>query len=88
MDIGFFGARAVTARDGLMESDLDEAQVKQHMASASAVVVGIVDSSKFGGSALSAFALPQEIDRIITDAQAPASIVGELRAQDIVVDLV
>ncbi len=88
VDIGFFGARAVTARDGLMESDLDEAQVKQHMASASAVVVGVVDSSKFGGSALSAFALPQEIDRIITDAQAPASIVGELRAQDIVVDLV
>src|SRR5215213_7110006 len=34
VDIGFFGARAVTAQDGLMESDLDEAQVKQHMVSA------------------------------------------------------
>jgi DeoR/GlpR family transcriptional regulator of sugar metabolism len=88
VDIGLFGARAVTAQDGLMESDLDEAQVKQHMVSASGVVVGIFDSSKFGGTALSAFALPQEIDRIITDAQAPAAIVQELRAQEIVVDLV
>src|SRR6476660_6502739 len=29
VDIGFFGARGVTARDGLMESDIEEAQLKQ-----------------------------------------------------------
>jgi DeoR family fructose operon transcriptional repressor len=78
----------VTARDGLMEADLDEAQLKQQMVRASGMVVGIVDSSKFGTMAFSAFALPREIDRIITDENAPASMVNELRAHDIAVDLV
>jgi DeoR/GlpR family transcriptional regulator of sugar metabolism len=88
VDIGFFGARGVTARDGLMESDIEEAQLKQQMARASRVVVGIVDSSKFGATAFSAFALPQEIGRIITDEEAPLEIVEDLRSQGIQVDLV
>ena len=88
VDSGFFGARGVTARDGLMESELDEAQLKQQLVSASGLVVGIVDSSKFGTLSFSAFALPHEIDRIITDERAPEPIVRELRALDIDVDLV
>jgi DeoR family transcriptional regulator, fructose operon transcriptional repressor len=80
--------RGVTAQDGLMEADIDEAQLKQQLASASGRVIGIVDASKFGVVAFSAFALPHEIDRIITDIGAPAAIVEELRARDIIVDLV
>ncbi len=87
VDIGFFGARAVTA-DGLMEGDLDEALLKQRMVQASAHTVGIVDSSKFGTTAFSVFALPHELDRIITDEGAPAEIVAALRARNVVVDLV
>jgi DeoR/GlpR family transcriptional regulator of sugar metabolism len=88
VDIGFFGARGVTARDGLMESELDEAQLKQQLVSASRIVVGIVDSSKFGTMAFSAFALPHEIDRIITDERAPTAMIADLRALNIAVDLV
>lgn len=88
VDIGFFGARAVTGHDGMMESDLEEAQLKQRLVQACAVVVGIVDSSKFGNTTFSIFALPHEIDRIITDEAAPAEAVKELRAHDITVDLV
>ena len=88
VDIGFFGARGVTAQDGLMESDLDEAQLKQRMVSSSSVVVGIVDASKFGALAFSAFALPGEIDRIISDETAPGFIVDDLRAQGVNVNLV
>lgn len=87
VDIGFFGARAVSA-DGLMEADLDEAQLKQRMVQIAAVTVGIVDSSKFGSTAFSVFALPHELDRVITDEAAPAAIVEALRAQEIAVDLV
>jgi DeoR/GlpR family transcriptional regulator of sugar metabolism len=87
-DVGFFGARGLTARDGLMESDIEEAQLKQQMVSASEMVVGVVDSSKFGATAFSAFALPQETDRIITDEGAPADVVEELHAFGIRVDLV
>src|SRR3954453_4530589 len=67
VDSGFFGARGVTPRDGLMESELDEAQMKKQLVSASGLVVGIVDSSKFGTMSFSAFALPHEIGTIITD---------------------
>lgn len=88
VDIGLFGARGLTARDGLMESEISEAQLKQQMVSASGLVIGIVDSSKFGVVAFSAFALPHEIDRIITDEGAPALMVSELRERDITVTLV
>jgi DeoR/GlpR family transcriptional regulator of sugar metabolism len=88
VDIGLFGARGLTARDGLMESEISEAQLKQQLVSASALVIGIVDSSKFGVMAFSAFALPHEIDRIITDAGAPALMVSQLRESDISVTLV
>jgi DeoR/GlpR family transcriptional regulator of sugar metabolism len=88
LDIGFFGAAGVTARDGLMESDIDEAQLKQSMVGLSGIVVGVVDSTKFGVTQLNAFALPRELDRLITDRAAPAAIVAGLRQQDVVVDLV
>src|SRR2546421_5050187 len=38
-DLGFFGAHAVTAQDGLMESNLDESELKQLVVGASRVVV-------------------------------------------------
>jgi DeoR/GlpR family transcriptional regulator of sugar metabolism len=87
-DLGFFGARALNAADGLMEANIEEAQMKQQMMRACGVVVGIVDSSKFGATSFSAFALPHEIHRIITDTHAPPSVVVDLRAQGIAVDLV
>jgi DeoR/GlpR family transcriptional regulator of sugar metabolism len=87
VDIGFFGARAVTG-EGLMEADIDESQLKQRLVQVSALTVGIVDSSKFGGNAFSVFALPHEIDRVITDEAAAPAVVAELRGHDIAVDLV
>ena len=88
LDLGFFGARGVTAGDGLMEGNLDEAQLKQLMVQASTEVVGIVDSSKFDDMSFSVFALPHEIHRLITDEAAPAAIIAALRAQGVKVDLV
>lgn len=88
IDLGFFGARGLTPRDGLMEGDLDEAQLKHSMVKAADAVIGIADSSKFGSRFLSAFALPDEVHRLITDTQAPAALVAELRARGIQVDLV
>lgn len=88
VDISFFGARAVTAHDGLMESDLDEAGLKRRVVHRSKQVIGIADASKFGDVAFSVFALPQEISRVITDTAAPLEIVADLRAQGVIVDLV
>jgi DeoR/GlpR family transcriptional regulator of sugar metabolism len=52
------------------------------------VVVGIVDSSKFDSRSFSVFALPQEIDRLITDAGAPPALVAALLTQGVNTDLV
>jgi DeoR/GlpR family transcriptional regulator of sugar metabolism len=88
VDIGFFGARGITARDGMTETDIAEAALKQRMVHQSTLVVGVIDSSKFGATYFSAFALPHEIDRIITDANAPLDVVNDLRSRNITVDLV
>lgn len=88
VDIGFFGARGVTAGDGLMESDLDEAQLKQRMVKASTAVVGLADASKFGSKFFSVFALPGEVHRLITDIRAPAGITSALKDQGVQVDSV
>jgi DeoR/GlpR family transcriptional regulator of sugar metabolism len=88
IDMGFFGARGVTPPDGLMESDLDEAQLKQRMVKISSTVVGIIDASKFGAKFFSVFALPKEINRIITGLRVPAATVSELQASQIQVTLV
>jgi DeoR/GlpR family transcriptional regulator of sugar metabolism len=87
IDAGFFGAQAVTA-EGLMEGDLDEAQLKQRMVQIAALTVGIVDSSKFGKTAFSVFALPHELDRVITDAAAPPHVIDALQRKEIAVELV
>lgn len=88
VDLGLFGARGVTVRDGLMEGDIDEAQLKQQLVSASNQVIGIVDHSKFGTMGFSAFALPHEITRIITDSDAPPEAVAGLRDQGVEIELV
>ncbi|MFN8483986.1 MAG: hypothetical protein U0768_13190 [Anaerolineae bacterium] len=58
---------------------MEEAQLKGLMVGTSALVVGTVDSSKFGALGFSAFALPHEIDRVITDDNAPPQMVAEQR---------
>ena len=78
----------LSGHQGHAETDLDEAQLKQKMVRISNVVIGVVDATKFGMAQFSAFALPAEIDRIITDTRAPATIVNDLVAQSMNVDLV
>jgi DeoR/GlpR family transcriptional regulator of sugar metabolism len=87
-DIGFFGACGITARNGLTEIDLDEAQIKQHMVQISDRVVCVADSTKLGDVHVHAFALPEDVDHIISDTGAPADVVAELRALDLAVELV
>jgi len=88
VDIGFFGAAGISAADGLTEIDVNEAQLKQQMVRSSATVVGIVDSSKWGQIHVSAFALPDELDLIISDTGAPRELVAQLQERDVEVRLV
>lgn len=88
VEIGFFGARGISPRDGMTETDLGEATLKRQMVEAARTVVGVVDSSKFGQVHLSAFALPHEIDQIITDDAASPAELEALRAAGVAVEVV
>jgi len=88
VDIGFFCAQGVSARHGLSDSDVDEAQLKRQLVRAASVVVGVANASALGTTAFSAFALPHEISRIITASAAPRTAVEALRSRAIAVDLV
>ena len=76
--IVFLGANGIDINLGFTTSDPEEASVKQaYIANAQESIV-LADSTKFGNVFPSAFALPETIDRIITDMQAPQNTIDSL----------
>ncbi|MCB0043854.1 MAG: DeoR/GlpR transcriptional regulator [Caldilineaceae bacterium] len=67
VDVAFLSCRAFTMKNGMMESDLREAQIKRYMAQAAQRTFAIIDHSKFGGSYTASSLLPEEIDNMISD---------------------
>ncbi len=64
----FFGARGVTLRDGLTDTNLFEVELKQAMVEISDQVYVLIDSSKFNVVGFSSFASINKVTAIITDA--------------------
>lgn len=85
--IGFFGARGVTVEHGLTDVNLQEANVKTKMIERCQEVVAITDSSKFGEVSLVSFAAIDRVNRVITDANAPADALDQLRARGVTVTI-
>lgn len=63
---GFFSARGLTLRQGLSESNIQEAQLKALMIQHSQQVIAVVDSTKLGQTSFSSFCPFDRIDRLIT----------------------
>ena len=63
----FLGARGITVRDGLTDSNLLEVELKQAMVEIASELIAIVDSSKFNVIGFSSFAPAERISTIITD---------------------
>ncbi len=84
----FMSTVGLDADFGLTTLDIMEAQLNQRMIASAAQVTVLADSSKFGHRSLSLIADFQSVDRVITDASAPADQVKKLRAKDIEVILV
>ncbi len=85
--VGFFGARGVTLEHGLTDVHLQEANIKMKMMERCQQVVGLLDATKFGEVSLISFAPVDKIQRIITDAAAPADLVAGLREHGVTMDL-
>jgi DeoR/GlpR family transcriptional regulator of sugar metabolism len=88
IQIGFFGARGVTAEEGLTDVNLNEVAMKRVMVGRCRQVVGMIDARKWGKVAASTFASLEQIDTLITDQDAPTDLVRQIQAQQVEVTLV
>ncbi|NBW74032.1 MAG: DeoR/GlpR transcriptional regulator, partial [Microbacteriaceae bacterium] len=69
--VAFLGANGVSLEAGFTTADQDEALVKRLMIANSTEKILLADNSKFGAAYPAVFAKFNEIDRIITDINAP-----------------
>jgi len=69
--VAFLGANGVSLDAGFTTADQDEAMVKRLMIANSTETVLLADNSKFGAAYPAVFARFNEIDRIVTDMNAP-----------------
>ncbi len=85
---GFFGAHGLTLAEGLTDVDADEADVKRELVAMCRQSIALLDATKWGQVGLASFARPQDINLIITDADAPEEMlaqIGQLGIEIIVV---
>jgi DeoR/GlpR family transcriptional regulator of sugar metabolism len=85
---GFFGAHGITPAEGLTDVSVEEAEVKRPLVAMCRRVIAVLDATKWGRLGLASFASLQEVHTIVTDSDAPADLVGEVRDAGVEVVLV
>jgi DeoR family fructose operon transcriptional repressor len=87
VDVAFIGTNGITAGHGFSTPDETEAATKRAMARAAQRTVVLADSSKLGREHLVRFATVEDVDVLVTDADADAGAVAELQDSGIEVVL-
>ena len=80
VDVAFLGTNGITPGHGFSTPDESEAATKRAMARAAQRTVVLADSSKLGREHLVRFAALDEVDALVTDAEADPESVAELEA--------
>jgi DeoR/GlpR family transcriptional regulator of sugar metabolism len=88
VDIAFLSCRGFTMHNGMMESDLREAQLKRSMAQAAQRTIALVDHGKFGNAFTASSLLPEEIDLMISDTGLSGEEQAKIREMGIELELV
>jgi DeoR/GlpR family transcriptional regulator of sugar metabolism len=83
VQLGFFGARGVTAAEGLTDVNLGEVTMKRAMVERCRRVVGVADARKWGNVAAATFARLDQVSLLITDADAPEDLIEEIRQREV-----
>ncbi len=78
VDHAFISAKGIMIPEGLMDSDLDEVEVKRSLMAAAAKTTALIDSSKFGKHALGKITELNKLDLIITDIHLSADMQTQL----------
>ncbi|MGH8268815.1 MAG: DeoR/GlpR family DNA-binding transcription regulator, partial [Steroidobacteraceae bacterium] len=79
----FLGADAIDPTLGVMTPHLPEAQLNLKMIEIARQVIAVADSSKLMRRNISLIAHVEQLDTLITDSAAPASVVDELRQRGV-----
>ena len=79
-DKAFIGTNAIHPKQGLSTPNVDEANIKRKMIASANEAILLADSSKIGEVNLVKFASVADIDRFVTDDQAPQELLAELAA--------
>jgi len=88
IQIGFFGVHGITLAEGLTDVSVGEAEVKRPLVAMCHQVVAVLDATKWGRVGLSSFADLKIVHCVITDMNAPADLIEQVRALGIQVMLV
>ena len=83
----FLGAAGFTVESGLADATDEEAQIKRSMVAAAREVIAIVDHTKWERAAFATFCPTDKIAVVLTDADAPESMIRELSGRGIDVRL-
>lgn len=81
VDVAFLGTGGFSAKHGLTTASSAEAEVKQAMIHAAQRVYCVADASKLGKTALISYGNAQDVDAIITNADASLLEVRALEAE-------
>jgi DeoR/GlpR family transcriptional regulator of sugar metabolism len=84
----FLGTDGLTFSSGITTANVLEAEVDRAMVRAASQIIVVTESSKIGGIGLANIMSLTEIHTLITDTDAPADFVAQLRAAGIEVVLV
>ena len=80
-DLAIIGCNGVDPERGVTNINYPEAEVKRRMLQSSKRSVLIADSSKLGQAHLGVIGAVSDFDLLVTGADAPTAILGELRAR-------
>lgn len=86
--LGFFGAHGISMSAGLTDISEAEATAKRAIVPLCGEVVGILDATKWGRVGLASFVRLEQVNQIVSDANAPGAIVAQVRESGIDVVLV
>ena len=85
---GFFGAHGFSLTAGVTDVSTDEADLKRALVARCDQVIAIIDTTKWDKVGLASFASLDDLDTIISDINAPAELVDEVRTAGVEVILV